>query len=165
MISTRMFRPRHRQLLQSSALAVLLAFGVAACSSDSNADVSSAVSDAVSDVSNAADTVVSNVSEAADSAIDSPADNTSAEGLAKGLATQVKAKLDGMASPGEPLISSINDATAGIVKDPNKVTGLDDGNNDGKDDDAKFTIETSGGDDKACVQSQNGVWEITDDEC
>lgn len=159
--------PGHRtkKLIQSSALVFVLAFGVAACSSADKADTSSAVSDAVADVSSAADTLVSSVSDAVDSAIDSSTDNASAEGVAKGLAMQVKANLDGMASPGEPLISSIDDATAGIVKDPNKVTGLDDSNSDGKDDDAKFTIETNGGDDKACVQSQNGVWEITDDEC
>lgn len=132
-----------------------------ACSSDDNAGVSAAVSDAASDAGNAADSIVADVS----GAVDSLAGDKMDEGQAKDLATQVKAKLDAMSSPGEPIITNINDATTGIVTDPNKVTGIDDGDNDGKDDDAKFTIETDGGDDKACVQSQDGVWEVTDDEC
>ncbi len=119
------------------------------------------MSDAAPDAGNAADSIVADVS----GAVDSLAGDKMDEGQAKDLATQVKAKLDAMSSPGEPIITNINDATTGIVTDPNKVTGIDDGDNDGKDDDAKFTIETDGGDDKACVQSQDGVWEVTDDEC
>lgn len=156
-------------LVSSFALMLALPLGLAACGDDNDdttaSDVSSAVSDAVADASNAADSVVADVSEAADSAVDSIADDNADEGSAMDLAAQVKAKLDTSATPGEPVITDINAATTGIVTDPNKVTGLDDGDNDGKDDDAKFTIETNGGDDKACVQSQNGVWEVTDDEC
>lgn len=130
-------------------------------SSDDNAEVSAAVSDAASDAGDAVESAAADVS----TAVDSMADDNADEGPARDLATQVKAKLDSMESPGEPLITNINEATAGIVSAPNAVTGLDDGDNDGKDDDAKFTIESEGGDDKACVQSQDGVWEVTDDEC
>ena len=147
----------------------MLPLGLVACSDDNDntaaSDVSSAVSDAVADASSAADSVVADVSEAADSAVDSVADDNADEGSAKDLAMRVKAKLDTMSDAGEPIITNINNATSDIVTAPNAVTGLDDSDNDGKDDDAKFTIETNGGDDKACVQSQNAVWEVTDDEC
>lgn len=153
-----------RMVVASIAMIVALPIGLAACSSDDDtaSDVSSAVSDAVSDASNAADSAVADVSAAADSAVD---DDNADEGVAKDLANEVKAKLDTMSDPGEPIVTNINDAAAGIVKSPDKVTGVDDSDNDGKDDDAKFTIETNDGDDKACVQSQNGAWEVTDDEC
>ncbi len=51
-------------------------------------------------------------------------------------------------------------APAGI-----ELTGLDDEDNDGTDDDAKATVEANGGEDKACLQHQDGTWEVTDDEC
>ncbi len=156
---------RVRRFLGTAALVIALPLSLVACSSDDNADLSAAVSDAASDAGNAVESAAADVSAAADSAVDSLADNNADEGPAKDLALQVKAKLDSMESPGEPLITNINEATAGIVTAPNKVTGVDDGDNDGKDDDAKFTIESDGGDDKACVQSQDGVWEVTDDEC
>ena len=159
-------RPRTRLAFASAALVFALPLALGACSKDDNkdtaSDVSAAISDAATDASNAADSAVADISQAADSLVpDSKAD----EGIAKNLANQVKTKLDAMANPGEPIIKNINDATTGIVTAPNRVTGLDDSDNDGKDDDAKFTIETNGGKDKACVQSQNAKWEVTDDEC
>jgi uncharacterized phage infection (PIP) family protein YhgE len=153
-------RPR---LLAVASVAFFLAIPIAACTSDNNnaSEVSSAVSDAVADVSSAADSAAADASDA----IDSVANDNADEGTAKDLANQVKAKLETMSSPGEPLVTNITEAAAEIVKAPNEVTGLDDSDNDGKDDDAKFTIEANNGDDKACVQSQNAVWEVTDDEC
>ena len=151
-------RRRTRLAVASAAFLFALPVGLAACSSDEK-------NDTASDVSIAVDSAIADLSEAADSAVDSIADDNADEGSAKDLAQQVKAKLDSMSEPGEPIIANINQATATIVTEPNKVSGLDDGDNDGKDDDAKFTIETNGGNDKACVQSQDGAWEVTDDEC
>ena len=151
-------RDRTRYAFASAAFVLVLPLGLAACSSNDK-------NDTASEISNAVDSAVADVSAAADSAVDSIADDSADEGSAKDLAQQVKAKLDTMSQPGEPIIKNINDATATIVTGPNKVTGIDDTDNDGKDDDAKFTIETNGGDDKACIQSKNGAWQITDDEC
>lgn len=149
---------RTRRAITSALLVLVLPFGLVACSDDDDTDTASDISAAVTEA-------VSDVSEAADSAVDSVADDNSDEGSALDLANQVKAKLDAMSEPGEPIITNINDATSGIITSPNEVSGLDDDDEDGKDDDAKFTIETNSGDDKACVQSQNGIWEVTDDEC
>lgn len=141
-----------------------LAFGslfFAACSSDdSNSKAETAVSEALTDVSSAANSV----SDAVDSAVDTVTDGTGDEGMAKDLGNQVAQALGASSTGGEPVMASINEAVK-VVTEPNKVTGLEDTDNDGKDDDAKFTIETNSGDDKACVQSQNGTWEVTDDEC
>ena len=156
-----------RRSLRRVGLASTLAIGslfFAACSSDdsTSTDAQAAVSDAVSDVSDAADDAAGAVSEAADSIV---ADSVNGdEGLAKNLAVQIVATLSASTTGGEPVMASIDEAVK-VVTEPNKVTGLEDADNDGKDDDAKFTVETNSGDDKACVQSQNGVWEVTDDEC
>ncbi len=148
--STRAIRRiRRAGLVSALCLGSLL---VAGCSSDddtSGSDVGAAVSDAVSDVSGAVDSVT---------------DGTNDEGVAKDLGEQVAERLRTSPTAGEPEMTSINDAITVVVA-PNKVTGLEDTDSDGKDDDAKFTIESESGDDKACVQSQDGAWEVTDDEC
>ena len=124
-------------------------FALAACGNKKNNKVETAITEAQRSI---------------DSVVDSVTDGTADEGSAKDLANQVLAKLQASPSPGEPLMTSINDA-AQLVVAPNTVTGVSDDDSDGKDDDAKFTVETNGGNDKACVQSQNGAWEVTDDEC
>ena len=146
-------RIRRAGLVSLLCVGSLLAAG---CSSDDDVDGSDAgviVSDAVTDVSGALDSVA-----------DSVTDGSGDEGTAMDLAEQVAERLRTSPTAGEPMMTSINDAITVVVA-PNEVTGLEDSDNDGKDDDAKFTVETNSGDDKACVQSQNSVWEVTDDEC
>ena len=165
-------RPRRSLRARNGTAGMVMMFCVpmllAACSSkDSNtisgSEVSAAANNAASDVGTAVSNAASDVGTAISNATDGSVSNAD-EGQAKDLGKQVVTALQGMSSPGEPLMANIAKATA-VVMAPNKVTGLEDTDKDGKDDDAKFTIEANGGNDKACVQSQNGAWEVTDNEC
>ena len=138
---------------------LLLAFplAAAACSSDTKDSVGEAANNVGSDVSNAAD----NAGSAVDDAV---TEDTADEGSAKNNATAMAAALGAMPGGGEATVANLNEA-AKLVPAPGKVTGIEDSDGDSMDDDAKATVETNNGDDKACVQSQNGKWEATDDEC
>jgi hypothetical protein len=98
----------------------------------------------------------------ATSASNSNAANTP-EGPALVAANQMIAQLRAMPDGGLPTVANFQSASTSLTGV--KLTGLDDSNNDGKDDDAKATVEANNGDDKACIQHQNGAWEVTDDEC
>jgi hypothetical protein len=147
----------------TATIAVLgLTYAVAGCSSnDSNDTVASAiiteVGSAVSDAGAAVSDAVSPDSEAAG---DTAA--AGAEGAAKGFAVKMETELKAMPSGGEPTVANLNTAAAVLTGDA-KMTGLEDTDNNGKDDDSKVTITV--GDDKACLQNQNAAWEVTDDEC
>lgn len=153
-----------RRLLNASLLLVLPLAAIS-CSDDTNdsvetaaANVASDASEALDDAGQAIDSVVS------DNSGDSVANDTAAEGKAKGLAMAMAASLSSMTGGGEATVANLETA-AKLVPAPDKVTGIEDSDGNGIDDDAKATVESESGDDKACVQSQNGVWEVTDDEC
>jgi hypothetical protein len=162
-----------RRILGASLL-LLLPLTAISCSKDTNDSVETAAANIASDASEAIDNGV----QAADSvigdgvestamdttAMDSAATNSAAEGKAKGLAMAMAASLTAMSGGGEATVANL-DTAAKLVPAPDKVTGIEDSDGNGIDDDAKATVETNNGDDKACVQSQNGVWEVTDDEC
>jgi hypothetical protein len=147
-----------KRLLTISVLPVLFAFGAASCSSDSKsaADVADSVVVTVKDA----------VAEASDALTDSSVPQTvagsGAEGAAKGYAMEMKTALEAMPGGGEPTVANLNAAMAPLAGKA-EVSGLDDSDSNGKDDDAKVTVVV--GDDKACLQSQNAIWEVTDDEC
>lgn len=145
-----------RPVVRTVALlaAIALSFVTAGCGSDDD-------DTAVDEIQ----TTVAAVDSAIDSAVDSVVDDASDEGAARDLAAEIVTALSASATAGEPVMATINEVAVPIVSGRGEITGLDDGDDDGKDDDAKFTVETQGGDDKACVQSQNGTWEVTDDEC
>jgi hypothetical protein len=143
--------------LRSTLIALVIVSGAAACGSDDDA-VGSAVTDAASDVGGALDST-------ADSITDDETDDTGvAEGAARPAAEAMVVALMTMPDGGEPTIANLeaamSSAPAGI-----QVTGVEDDDGDGTDDDAKATVEAEGGDDKACMQHQDGAWEVTDDEC
>jgi hypothetical protein len=94
----------------------------------------------------------------------SVADENADEGTAMDAATMAMESMMTMADGGEPTIANF-DAAAAALPAGIELTGLDDDNEDGRDDDAKATVEANGGEDKACLQQQDGVWEVTDDEC
>jgi hypothetical protein len=161
--------------LLGASLLLLLPLTAISCSKDTKDSVETAAANIASDASEAidngvqaADSVIgdgSMDSTAMDStAMDSSATNAAAEGKAKGLAMAMAASLTAMTGGGEATVANL-DTAAKLVPAPDKVTGIEDSDGNGIDDDAKATVESNNGDDKACVQSQNGVWEVTDDEC
>lgn len=158
---------KKRHLLGVSLL-LLFPLTAVACSDDTNDSVETAAENVASDASDAltdAGDELSSAASDAGNAIDSAvSDNSAAEGQAKGLAMAMAASLTAMPGGGEATVANLEEA-AKLVPSPGTVTGIEDSDGNGIDDDAKATIETNNGDDKACVQSQDGVWEVTDDEC
>lgn len=149
-----------KRRLFGASLLLVLPLSAISCSKDTNDSIETAAANVASDASQAVD----NAGQAIDSAV---SDNTGAaavEGKAKGYATAMAASLAAMPNGGEATVANLQEA-AKLVPSPDKVTGIEDSDGNGIDDDAKATIETNDGNDKACVQSQNGVWEVTDDEC
>ncbi len=130
-----------RKLWVSASTAVVLLVG--ACGSSDNG---------------AADTLDS-VVDVADSAAGS-----GDSGAAGEAATAMMAMLVAMPDGGAPTLANFQAAGAAAPAGI-ELTGLDDEDNDGTDDDAKATVEADGGEDKACLQQQDGAWEVTDDEC
>lgn len=149
---------KHRLL--GASLLLVLPLTAISCSKDTNDSIETAAADVASDASEA----VVDAGQAIDSVVSDNSGDTAAEGKAKGLALAMAASLTSMAGGGEATVANLQEA-AKTVPSPDKVTGIEDSDGNGIDDDAKATIETENGDDKACVQSQNGVWEVTDDEC
>jgi hypothetical protein len=158
----------HTRRLLGASLLFILPLATIACSDDTNDSIETAAanvgSDAVAAAGNAGEALSSAASDAGN-AIDSAVSNDSRpEGQAKTLAMALATSLTAMPGGGEATITNLQEA-AKLVPSPAKVTGIEDSDGNGIDDDAKATIETENGDDKACVQSQEGVWEVTDDEC
>lgn len=85
------------------------------------------------------------------------------EGPVFTAAQAMKVKLQAMPDGGQPTIANFTSASAGMSG--TTLTSIDDKDGDGKDDDAKATVDASSSGDKACLQHQNGKWEVTDDEC
>jgi hypothetical protein len=164
--------------------ALALAFVATSCSDDKSDDTvaevitseaGSAVSDAgaavndagsaVSEAMSTDSTMVSSDSTGLSASSTADASGTAAaaaEGPAKGYAMKMVNELQSMADGGQPTVSNFTTAAATLGADA-KMTGVEDTDNNGKDDDSKVTITVD--DDKACLQNQNAVWEVTDDEC
>ena len=133
--------------------------GSAACSSDKD---ETSTSEAISSAESTASSVADEVADAGSDAVTPDSTVAGEEGPASGFASQMKTALEGMANGGEPTVANLQEASK-LVEASATVTGLEDSDGNGKDDDAKVTIEA--GDDKACLQSQDARWEVTDDEC
>ena len=131
-----------RKLWASASTALVLLVG--ACGSSDNGSAA----DTLDSVVNVADTST----------------GSGDAGPAREAADAMMAMLVAMPDGGAPTLANFQavgaSAPAGV-----ELTGLDDGDNDGTDDDAKATVEANGGEDKACLQQQDGAWEVTDDEC
>lgn len=149
-----------KKRLFGASLVLLLPLTALSCSKDTNDSVETAAANVASDASEAVD----NAGDAIDSAVSDNTGDTAAEGKAKGYARAMAASLSAMPGGGEATVANLEEA-AKLVPSPDKVTGIEDSDGNGIDDDAKATVEANNGDDKACVQSQEGVWEVTDDEC
>ena len=149
------------------ALCALVVGGLSACGNNDDGDVTdidetiaTVLENAATDVSQAADDAGGAIADAADEV---DGDNDAAdEGSARDYAKQMQAMLSALPNGGEATVANLQEA-AKLVPAPGQVTGIEDSDGDSKDDDAKATVEV--GDDKACVQSQDAVWEVTDDEC
>jgi hypothetical protein len=153
------------------AVSVITSFSLmAACGSDTDNDgvgndgtVDLGSVDTVLDATvNSIDPAISSVDTIAPPA--SVDESNADEGTAMDSAMMVMASLQSMTDGGEPTVANF-EAAAATLPAGVELTGLDDGDKDGRDDDAKATVEANGGEDKACVQQQDGVWEVTDDEC
>ena len=159
-------RPSHKAIRGAVIAIIVLSMGSAACSSDKDeTSTSEAISSAESTASSVADEVADAGSDAVTAVSDAVTPDSTvagAEGPAQGFALQMKTALEGMANGGEPTVANLQEASK-LVEASATVTGLEDSDGNGKDDDAKVTIEA--GDDKACLQSQDARWEVTDDEC
>ncbi len=133
-------------------LAMLSPIGIVARSSDKrNTTVSQAstdIGDAADNVGTVAGNVANNVGSVVDNATDSVAGANGDNGLSKGYAVAMVAALNAMPGSGAPTVDNLQTA-AKLVPAPAKVTGIEDSNNDGTDDDAKATVESDGGNDKA----------------
>jgi hypothetical protein len=127
-------------------------------------DAGSAVSEAMSTDSTmvSSDSTVMSTSSTADASGTAAGAAAAAEGPAKGYAMKMVTELQSMADGGQPTVANFTTAAATLGADA-KMTGVEDTDNNGKDDDSKVTITVD--DDKACLQNQNAVWEVTDDEC
>jgi hypothetical protein len=142
------------------ATALLAAISLAgACGSDDTAD--SIGSDVTTLVETIDTTLTADTATPIDTVVDGEASD---EGTAMEAAKTVMTSLMAMPDGGEPTVANF-EAAAATLPAGVELTGLDDGDEDGRDDDAKATIEANNGEDKACVQQQDGMWEVTDDEC
>ena len=152
------------RLVGATLLSLTLAIGVGACSKDKKVSASDVAASAESTASSLVDAAVSEAKSAASEAKRAISDSTvvGAEGPAKGYALQMKTTLEAMSGGGEPTVANFQEAAKALPATA-KMTGLDDSDGNGKDDDAKVTIES--GSDKACLRSQNAKWEVTDNEC
>lgn len=139
--------------------ALLLPAATMACGSDDNDTANNAISTVSSVASNAGSTA----SSALENATDGSTSNKD-EGPANEIATAMVAALKALPDGGQPTVANLQ-AVARSAPSGVAVTGIEDKDNDGKDDDAKATVEANSGKDKACMQQQSGQWEVTDDEC
>jgi hypothetical protein len=167
LVSPAEVRPRRRgrrNVLLTVVFSVSLV--AAGCGSDDdNAGADSSVTEASTVIDSTVDSIGNVVDSTVDSVVNSATDDSADEGKALDIGQEIVTALTASATVGEPAMATINEVVPAIASGRAEITGLDDGDNDGKDDDAKFTVETQGGNDKACVQSQDGTWEVTDDEC
>lgn len=151
-----------RRLAATSAI-TLAAFALAACGGDDSSDLGNAASTVSSAVGSAGSTARSAVENATDGN-SSATGSTRDEGPARESAEILVAALQALPDGGEPTVANLRQI-AGSAPGGVRVTGIDDSDGNGRDDDAKATVEANTGEDKACMQHQNGAWEVTDDEC
>lgn len=130
-------RSRSRLLAPAFALALLL--GASACSDDTNDKVSDAADSVGSDVSDAA----GDIREDAEDGAGAVGARTQAEALRASLKGNDTANAEGVRS-----VAAINEAAADLPGDV-EVTGVDDADGDGLDDDGRVQVDQ--GDQSACV--------------
>lgn len=130
-------RSRSRLLAPAFALALLL--GASACSDDTNDKVSDAADSVGSDVSDAA----GDIREDAEDGAGAVGARTQAEALRASLKGNDTADAEGVRS-----VAAINEAATDLPGDV-EVTGVDDADGDGLDDDGRVQVDQ--GDQSACV--------------
>jgi hypothetical protein len=89
-------------------------------------------------------------------------DPTASAGQARGYATDMKMALVATADGGQPTVANLEQASAAL-SDAGTLSGLDDADKNGTDDDAKVTITV--GTDQACLAYQNAAWAVVDGKC
>lgn len=147
--------PRARLL--AAPFAVALLFGATSCSDDTKDAASDAVDSAGEDVDAAvseaqddADEVASDVSESADSVVEDAEDGIGAAG-ARAQAEALRASLKGndtANAEGVRSMTAIQEAAEDLPGDV-EVSGVDDGDGDGLDDDGRVQVDQ--GDQSACL--------------
>lgn len=150
-MSRRLFAP-----VAIGLLSVLSIAGVA-CSSDAQDDAGSKVDQATDDFQDGADQVEDNAGDAADDfeegagqvadEVDTKADEAAARGAAEELRTRMKAN-DTANAEGVRSVAALNESAEDLTGDP-EVTGIEDSDDDGLDDDGKVQVDV--GDSSACL--------------
>ena len=130
---------RSRSRLLAPAFALTLLLGASACSDDTNDKVSDAADSVGSDVSDAA----GNIREHAEDGAGAVGARTQAEALRASLKGNDTADAEGVRS-----VAAINEAATDLPGDV-EVTGVDDADGDGLDDDGRVQVDQ--GDQSACV--------------
>jgi hypothetical protein len=130
---------RSRSRLLAPAFALTLLLGASACSDDTNDKVSDAADSVGSDVSDAA----GDIREDAEDGAGSVGARTQAEALRASLKGNDTADAEGVRS-----VAAINEAATDLPGDV-EVTGVDDADGDGLDDDGRVQVDQ--GDQSACV--------------
>ena len=130
---------RSRSRLLAPAFALTLLLGASACSDDTNDKVSDAADSVGSDVSDAA----GDIREDAEDGAGAVGARTQAEALRASLKGNDTADAEGVRS-----VAAINEAAADLPGDV-EVTGVDDADGDGLDDDGRVQVDQ--GDQSACV--------------
>lgn len=130
---------RSRSRLLAPAFALTLLLGASACSDDTNDKVSDAADSVGSDVSDAA----GDIREDAEDGAGAVGARTQAEALRASLKGNDTADAEGVRS-----VAAINEAATDLPGDV-EVTGVDDTDGDGLDDDGRVQVDQ--GDQSACV--------------
>ncbi len=130
---------RSRSRLLAPAFALTLLLGASACSDDTNDKVSDAADSVGSDVSDAA----GDIREDAEDGAGAVGARTQAEALRASLKGNDTADAEGVRS-----VAAINEAATDLPGDV-EVTGVDDADGDGLDDDGRVQVDQ--GDQSGCV--------------
>ena len=130
-----------RRLFAPVAVGLLSVMSIAgvACSSDAKDDAGSKVDQAADDFEDGVDKVGDEVDETADEA--------AARGAAEELRTRMKSN-DTANDEGVRSIAALNESAEDLTGDPD-VTGIEDSDDDGLDDDGKVQVDV--GDSSACL--------------
>lgn len=148
-----------RRLFAPVAVGLLSVMSIAgvACSSDAQDDAGSTVDQAADDFQDGADQVDEAADDAADDfedgvdkvgdEVDETADEAAARGAAEELRTRMKSN-DTANDEGVRSIAALNESAEDLTGDPD-VTGIEDSDGDGLDDDGKVQVDV--GDSSACL--------------
>ncbi len=129
----------NRMLFFPVAVAIL-AFAASSCSTDEDATVT------IATTSSAGNRI----------------DPNATTGQAKGYALDMKMILVAMTNGGQPTIANLEEAHAAVAANA-LMSGLDDFDNDGDDDDGKVTLTVDT--DQACLAHQDSAWTVVDGKC